>query len=351
MTTIRSRTALFLFALAVLAAAGQLVFAQAPPAAKSLYTLEPDEEILRPESTIALSAEADDVILVLSKGGAQTPPYFVFRDGRKTGPYAKLEEAMKAAYEGRPSPQRKQHECAAYEPGEPPDEARPMTGSAAGGKQVVNFKGKELGSHLLVFAAKATPDGATAYYVAGDNDKATFGCSDGRVVTFGGIPEDFKFSPDGRNAAALVQGKLSLAEMNNLSQLPPDKIAAVMKDQENKYLYTIDGRSFGPFGGSFASHSFWYPGSSNDLYYRVGNDVFRNGAILFKAAAFDRCNFYPSPDGKTYAIYSYERIAFSDGQAFPSPLDVAVFPREGKTVFRWITLENEKKLVVYERSL
>ncbi len=232
-----------------------------------------------------------------------------------------------------------------------PEDARPELDSAAGGKQVVQFKGKSLGPYMMVFQASATPDGATAFYTAGDDDKSWFGCSDGRVVSFGGMPEDMKFSPDGKNGAVLVKGKLSLAEMNDLSKLPPEKMAAAMKDLDKSFLYTIDGRSFGPFDDNFGSSSFWYPKTSNDLYYRVRNDVLRNGALLFKADSFDSCNFYPSPDGKSYAMFTYESIVFSDGQSYPSPLDVVVFPRAGRTVFRWITLENEKKIVAYERAM
>jgi hypothetical protein len=337
--------------LAIIASFGSLVFAQKSPTQTVVYTLEPGEKILDAESTIAMSAEAEDVILVLAKNEEQNPPYFVFRDGKKTGPYAKLGDAMSAAYEGREDIQGKRHECASYEPGEPPDEARPETDYGAGGKQVVKFKGKSLGSYVMIFTTQATPDGAAAYYTASDNDKAWFGSSDGRVVSFGGIPGEFKFSPDGKNAAVLVQGKLSLADMNNMSKLSPEKIAAVMQEQEKKYLYTIDGRSFGPFESSFESYSFWYAKSTNDLYYRVGDDIFRNGALMFKAESFDNCQFYPSPDGKTYAMSDYERIVFSDGQSYPSPLDVVVLQRAGKTVWRWIALENEKKLVVYERTL
>lgn len=343
-----------LYALAVLAALaclGQPAFAQGPPTATSVYTVEPDEEILRPESTIAISAEAADVILVLAKGKGQNPPFFVFRDGKKTGPYAKLEDALEAAYAGREESQGRRHECAAYDPDEPPDGARPMPDSAAGGKQVVKFKGKTFGPYLMILAARATPDGATAYYTASDNDKAWFGSSDGRIVSFGGIPVDFKFSPDGKNAAALVQGKLSMAEMSGLAKLPPEKLAAAMKDQEKNYLCTIDGKVLGPFESSFGSSSFWYPSSSSDLYYRVGDDIFRNGARLFKAASFDKCNFYPSLDGRTYALSTYESIVFSDGRTYPSPLDIVIFPRGNRTVFRWITLENDKKLVVYERAM
>jgi hypothetical protein len=72
---------------------------------------------------------------------------------------------------------------------------------------------------------------------------------------------------------------------------------------------------------------------------------------MMKVDSFDPCNFYPSPDGKTYALFDYANIVFSDGKKFPSPLDVFVFQEKGKTVFKWITLENNKDLVVYARAM
>jgi hypothetical protein len=139
--------------------------------------------------------------------------------------------------------------------------------------------------------------------------------------------------------------------MNDLSKLPPEKMAAAFKEQEKKYVYTIDGRSFGPFESSFGGNSFWYPKSSNDLYYGVGDGVFRNGTLMLTSEAFDSCAFYPTADGKKYVMFTYESIVFSDGQTFPSPLDIIAVQRQGKTVFRWITLENNKRLVVYERAM
>jgi hypothetical protein len=321
------------------------------PTGTSVCTLGPDEEILREESTIAISAEAEDVILILTEGPGQSPPYFVFRDGKKTGPYAKLGEAMNVAYQGREKTPQKKRDCAVYNPGDPPENARPVSDSAEGGKQIVRFNGKTFGPYLLVFSAKATPDGAAAYFTATDNDKAWFGSSDGRVVSFGGIPTDFKFSPNGKNAAVLCQGKMSMAQMNDLSKLPPEKLTAALQEQEKKYLFTIDGKSFGPFDSSFAPYSFWYPASSNDLYYRVNDNVYRNGTLMLTASSFDDCNFYPTPDGKKYAMFNYESIVFSDGKTFPAPLDIVAFQRAGKTIFRWITLENNKRLVICERPM
>lgn len=347
----RARFVAVLAFFAAIAGPWQPALAQGEPTEKIIYTLEPDERIDPAESVIMLSAESEDVALVLAKREGNHLSYFAFHDGKKSGPYAQLAPAVAAAFAGRKASFGKKHECAVYDPGEPPEGARPRAGYEADGRQVIQFRGKSFGPYPMIFATRGTPDGAAVYFTAADNNKSWFGCSDGRVVSFGGIPADIKFSPDGKNGAVMVQGKLSLDAMNDLTKLPPEKMAEAFKDQEKKYLYTIDGKAFGPFESSFGSHSFWYPKSGHDLYYRVGDDVFKNGSLLFKSSSFDRCNFYTSPDGQSYAMFTYESLVFSDGRKFPPPLDVAVVQRSGKTVFRWIALEDEKKLVVHERAM
>lgn len=318
---------------------------------KVLYSLEPGETIMRAESTIAIAAAASDIILVTTMAKNNKGPFFVVRDGKRTGPFTGLKETMAAAYAGRTNSSQKSRDCASYTPAPAPEGASTTTESDQQGRQVIKFKGQTFGSHLLIFSVQTTPDGALAYITAGDNDKTWFECSDGRKVSFGGIPAEVKFSPDGKNAAVVCQGNLSMDEMNNLGKLPPEKLQAAFTEQEKKYLYTIAGKKYGPFESSFGAHDVWFPKTSNDLYYQVNGQVFRNGAPMMKADSFDPCNFYPSPDGKTYALFTYENIVFSDGKTFPSPLDIVVFQDGGKTVFKWITLENNKDLVVYQRAM
>ena len=319
---------------------------QTPPVGRTLiYSLEPGEEIMSAESTIALSAGLDDVVLVLTK--RPEGPFSVFRNGKKSNPFPDLKDAMKAAYEGRKDSSDKQNKCASYQPGSAPEDALPWQDDGAGG-QVVRFKDKTFGPYVLVYSSKATPDGARAYYTANDKDGAVFGCTDGRKIAVGGLPGNYKFSPNGLSAATLCQGTLNFLDQKKLASLPVEQVAA---DMDKNYLYTIDGKKFGPFKSSFSESNYWFASTGNDLYYEVDDQLFRNGVVLMKTPWINPCSFYPSADGKKYAMYDYEHIAFSDGQTFPSPLDIAVFDKNGQTIFKWITLENNKDLVVYQRAM
>jgi hypothetical protein len=327
------------------------VFAAQEPARTVVYSLAPGERLLQAESVLAVSAGAADVVLVLAAGKGDAGPFFVFRDGKKSGPFVKLEEAMASAYQGREAPGSAARDCATYAPGDPPEDAAPEMDTDSKGGQILKFKGRSFGPFALIFTSHVTPDGALAYFTAADKDKAWFGCSDGRKVSFKGVPGEFKFSPDGRSAAIVVEGSMSLADMENMGKLPPDKLQAALASQDKRSLYTIDGLKFGPFDSSFSSSSVWYPATSNDLYFEAYGQVFRNGAPYLKNDAFDPCAFYVSPDGRSYALFTYESLSFSDGKTYPPALGIAVFQAKGKTVFRWITLEKDKDIVVYERAM
>jgi hypothetical protein len=311
-----------------------------------LCSLEPDETIVENDPVaVVLSADTQDLALVTVKGSGGSATYFARRNGTRRGPFGTLADAAKAAYDGGQPQARRARDCATYEPAPAPATARLSVARTSGG-EAYRFNDSSFGPHRIVFSQRITPDGAVAYITAADNDKAWLEASDGRKVSFGGIPGEFKVSPDGRSAAVLVEGRFSMDEMDTLAK-SPEKFAAVAGEMNKKRIYTIDGKSFGPFDAV----SYWYAKTSNDLFYRVGEQVFRNGAPMLEAGSFDPCGFYPTPDGRSYAMFTYSSITFSDGTTYPSALDVFAYQDKGKTVFRWLALENKKDLVAYRRPM
>jgi len=317
------------------------------PSRSLLYSLEPGERILSSESELALTLNATDVVLVTARGKGGQGPFFVLRDGARKGPFASTNDAMAAAYAGRNNRREQHRDCAAYSPAPPPAGSEPAVNQEKGG-QTLHFKGATIGPHVMLLSHKVTPDGALVYAAAMDNDKAWFESSDGRKVSFGGTPVEFRFSPDGRHAAVRVDGRLGMSEMISLSKLPPEKAAEAVKDLEKKYIYAIDGKMFGPFD---SIDSMWFPKTGNDLYFVVGDQLYRNGTAVPGVGSVNPCEFYPSPDGKSYARADYESIRFSDGRKYPSPLNVGVYQDKGKVIYRWIALENNKDVVVYQRTM
>ncbi len=339
----RSRLSLSVLVALVLVA-GTACRAAAQESRQVLYTLEAGETFLQPESAIVLAMNGDDIVLVTAKG--KNGPFFVVRNGTRKGPFARLDEVMEAAHAGRDDAGGIGRDCAVYLPDVPAIE--PEMGDGDGG-QTLRFKGATIGPHAVITSRKVTPDGALVYVTAADADKFWLEASDGRRVSFGGTPGDIQISPDGKNAAVEVQGTLGMSQMEGLSKLPPEKLAAAMQDMEKKTIYTIDGKKFGPFGDEL--DGFWYARTSNDLYYRVKGQLFRNDAPVAGAGSFDRCDFYPSPDGTSYAVAGYDAIKFSDGKQYPAPLALAVHQAKGQAIFKWVSFENGKDIVVYQRPM
>lgn len=311
-----------------------------------LYTLDPGETIMNNDpETLAL--DPLEVVLITTKGKGGQGPFFVLRDGARKGPFASTGDAVAAAYPGGKIPDQRRRDCAAYLPGAAPAGSE-LSASAEKGGQVLRFKGAALGPHAMFLAHKVTPDGAVAYVTAMDDDKSWFESSDGRRVPFGGTPVDLKFSPDGKHAVATVDGRLSMNEMKNLATLPPEKAAAAVAELDKKWLYTIDGKAFGPFD---SLGGVWFARTGNDLYFTAKGQLLRNGVPVPGVQPPDPCDFYPSADGTSYAVVSYESIAFSDGKTFPSPLNVSASEAKGKTIYRWIALEHSREIVVYQRTM
>lgn len=335
--------------LTFLIAASQAPFAlsQGTPAERRVvYLLAPGEELLIPESTLCLSLDADHVTLVVAKG--KEGPFFVILDGVKKGPFAKLAETMKIAEEAKCDKPLKGNGCAVYSPAPEAVDMESIVGADESGGQIIKFGGKVFGPFTMILNVKITADKSRLYYIAMEKEKTWFACTDGRKVQVGGMPEDFKISPDGRNALLKMTGTLGMDEMQKLAQQSPEKVAAAMKDMDKKFLYAIDGRKFGPFENV---GEYWFPATSNAFYYEVGDKVFCDGVAIAVPEQFSPCAYYPSEDGKRRVLYTYEYLLFGDGTKYPFPFGLIVYARGGRTMLKWAALENKKDLVVYQKPL
>jgi len=327
-------------------------FAQGPqPVRKLIYSLETGEELLQPESAIFISATKESVILILSKGkGDKGPPLFVVKNGKKKGPFTKLQEAMEAAYEGEGGSIGVFRDCADYTPDQaqiPPD-AIPSTEFDERGGQTVVFKGKTFGPYLSVSDVLATRDGSRAYFMVNDKDRLWLICSDGRKVPIAGSPQTLKLSPDGKNAIVACTGSLSPTEIEELAATDPEKFNAEMN---KNYVYTIDGKKFGPYGMDFKD--FWFSVGNNNFFFLDGNQLYMNGisTLTLKIEPFSPCDFYPSADGRKYALFTLESLVFSDGKKYPFPLNIITFQEGEQTMIKWVALENKRDIVVYQRAI
>jgi hypothetical protein len=313
-----------------------------------VYSLQPGEELLQAGSAVCIFPNKIEMKLVLSKG--KEGPFFVVQEGGRLGPFASRREALAVAEEAncqRPGPGGN---CAIFHPDPPETEEARIEGPDSAGVVALRFNGRSYGSYSSIEQIEVVPDKSRAYFLAVDKAGQTwFDCTDGRKVAVAGSPQDLHFSPDGRNAILLTAGTRSLAEIEKMGQLPPDKMAMAMKDAEKKFLYAIDGRKFGPFGEDLKEA--WFPVSSNAFYFQTGDKVHRDGTAVAVPAGFSPCAYFPSEDGTHYALYTEEKLIFSDGPSYPFPLGVTAERVNGRIVIKWAALESNRNIVVYQRGL
>ena len=321
------------------------------PVRKLIYSLEAGEELLQPESFIFLSAAKESVILVLSKGKeGKNPPFFVVNNGTKKGPFNKLVEVMQAGYDDEDVSSGIYRECADYTPDEMqlPSGAAAATEYDSNGAQTVVFKGKTFGPYLSVLSLLTTQDGSLAYFTVNEKDKLWIMCSDGRRIPIAGSPRDIKLSPNGKNAAVACAGTLSPSQEEKLAAEDPEKFNAEMN---KAFVYTIEGKKFGPYGMDFKD--FWFSDGNNNLFFLDGSQLYMSGipTLTLKIEPFSICDFYPSADGRKYAYFAVDSLVFSDGKKYPFPLNIVTFEEGGQTKIKWVTLENKKDIVVYQRAI
>ena len=338
----KARAILVVLAVLALSIAGVSCRATAQEVSRTvLSTLAADEEPEVPE--VECRTADGDTVLMTKQGKGPNVRFFVYKGGKRHGPFTSYNEAKTFGCDAGANVGGSDN--AVYEPGPPPEGAQ-FTGGAAG---AIAFKGTTFGPHQIVFSQTITPDGAIAYVTAADNDKAWLESSDGRKVSFRGTPGEVKVSPDGKSAVVQVEGRMSLDEMNNLSKLTPEKITKALEDNQKKTLFTIDGQVYGPFD---ELDNVWFARTSNALYYRAGGQIYRNGEVVKGAESASPNDFYPTADGKAWAVAGYEKLTFSDGKEYAAPLALAVRLEKGRTIFRWLALEKGgKELVAYERGM
>jgi hypothetical protein len=147
--------------------------------------------------------------------------------------------------------------------------------------------------------------------------------------------------------------KMTVEQMNKLTQEIEEKQKNAPPPEA--YLYFNDGKKLGPYPiDSFSGNNpaFCKTGGEN-WFMTIGRKLYVNGAVLADLGSDNVSNddIWLSPDGKRYAIKTYDNIKFSDGSTFNYPLMIRFSQKDGKTWITWVSLENERDIVLYSKPL
>ena len=326
---------------------------------KVLLSLQPGERIVTNESCIELSYSANQLYLVTQQG----QNYFVYEGGQRKGPYKSMEQ-IKEKNCGHNDRQG----CSVYDPDQGDNQAF-ITYTQAG-EMAIKFNGKTYGPYKMVTAMHVPAD--KSWFVAltmNAEMKTTIVSSDYPPQPVDGAVDHLQASISGKQYLVPVkEGEGIDPDLMKIdfSKMSQDQLIKFMQEQEEKkkkagppkaYIYANGGKKFGPYPTSSISGNnpaFCKTGGGN-WYMVIDNALYINGMLIKKYSydeiSINTCNVWLSADGKKYALTSYNKVLFSDGASFKNPIKLEAENKDGKTILKWISLENEKDLVSFSKEL
>jgi hypothetical protein len=200
--------------------------------------------------------------------------------------------------------------------------------------RTITFNGKKYGPYKMINPFFLTADKKHFYAVISEsNDKPNYkvitSASTASITTENMVPPLSVFAaPDHSQFAITMMGS------DGSSYSVVTSAAKVYKVKEPGWL-----------------HGAWYSGSGNHIVIYEHETVSVDGNVIktFPAnSSIEACDLFVGSDGKGIAQVKDNAITFPDGDYFQYPLRMAVINSNGKSMFKWLALE-DRQLVVYEK--
>jgi hypothetical protein len=327
---------------------------------KIILSLQPGEKILTAESCLVLSVSNNQSYVVVSKNNQ----LFVYDNGQRKGPYKDVDEANIKPCD---SNNQDNNSCSVYEPAGSVNNTDYLVMNDDG-TYAIKLNGKTYGPYPFIKDLQVWPDKSGFVAIIMDKQmKSTLVSSDGTNLALNGETERLQVSPTGKKYVVALKETPGIdpaflnTDFSKLSQDEIMKLAQKQADREKNagppksYIYTTGGTKLGPFDTqTFYSNNPAFTRSGGDNWIMVvDNTLYINGKIIKKYEDTDlnTCRIWLSRDGKRYAIISYDKVIFSDGNSYSYPLVPSSYEKDGKIFIKWLSLEHEKDLVLYSKEL
>jgi hypothetical protein len=323
-----------------------------------LFSIGNDEIPVYDESRIYLENSGTRVSMVTMNFDSK---YFLYENGERKGPFENTEscgfvpgdneENMSSSsynYEGANFQENLVYNNDNYQP-------------------MIRIGEKNYGPFEAIMSVYADKNGKFLMALASEGMKFSILTTNGTLIPLEGIPNGTSVSPSQNKVMIVVvkEENPALEYMSiDFSKMSQEEIMKIAKEMEEKqknapppeaFIYLNDGQKFGPypkdpvFGGN---PGFCKTGGDNWVFL-IEKDLYVNGSLLASLPVdyVSASDIWLSEDGKRYAIISYEKILFSDGQSFEYPLKIKTVEKDGKTWLNWICLENKTDVVFYSKAL
>lgn len=326
---------------------------------KVLLTLQQGEIIMYGESYLSLTIATGQASITTK----MDDKFYIYKNGVRKGPFDSLEEQEAPTNANQESMQSK---CSVYQPQENDEVNLNYISVNDDGTYSITLNSKKYGPYGLISKLHVWPDKSGFIAITADQNMNQFlVTSEGLKVALKGDVEKIHVSPGGKKYLFAVNEReaIDMSIMNkDFSKMTQEEIMKWAKEQEQKannaptpmsYVLLNGTTKFGPFPqNTFYSDNPAFTKNGNWIM-SVNNTLYINGVKVKEFTDLDvnTCQTYLSSDGKKYAIASYDKIYFSDGKSYPSPMETSAVEKDGKITLKWLSLENEKDLVFYSRDL
>jgi hypothetical protein len=346
---------------------------------KVLVTLQNGEEPVYSESFIPLSF-TDQGLYLVTRSNNQ---FFVYENGSRKGPFKSPPAKSftnNSANSGNNSVVKKSASA---------DNIDKYVTVGDDGQMNIVYNGKTFTDFTQVTNLVVSDNGSKIAAIGlTPNWEPLFLTPDGKVIPLDGEVASLIISPSGSIAIVTMKGSKtktlddSQSQMDNIqkmaeelqsvdfSKMTPEQITAFNENLQKKYglsnnnessspdfyMYLSSGKKIGPYKlGGYASDNPAFNITGGDNWYFIDeNKLYVNGTLLkdFGDSSPSTNNIWLSPDGKRYAAFlNYEKLVFTDGQSFESPLDIKSDIQNGKAYLTWLTYNSNKQIVLYNKAL
>ncbi len=329
------------------------------PLRKVLATIQTEEGILYDESCFPLDLSGDQLYMVTMLNGK----YYIYENGQRKGPFDNLEKGgYKPCEKG-----AEDQSCHVFH-AESQTVNQDNISMSDEGQYFIKFGGKSFGPYPYIKALHLNEQKTkfTAITMSAEM-KSYLVTSDGRQMPLEGDVESLRMSPSGNTFVFAVKetpGMDPAILKMDFSNMTPEDMLKFAKEQEEKaqkagppkaWIYSSNSPKLGPFDPeTFSSNNpvFLKTGGENWIMV-IDNSLYINGKQVkkYEDLELNSCDIWLSNDGKRFAAASYDKIIFSDGSVYPYPIKTNTIEDAGKIIIKWISLENEKDLVLYSRPL
>jgi hypothetical protein len=353
----------YLLYLILLFALRQPVFinAQVSSAVKTkLFTISAGEKPVYSECTISISSTGSNVSLVTADDNGK---FYLYGKGLRKGPF---DDAKSTEWHG--DEDADEMNTSIYTDSSETNEDD-LLSNTEDGKRIIKAGGKTYGPFRMISEFYPTKDGKmSAAVVTDDGMKFKLLTQSGTSIDLEGTPSYTSVSPS-RNIVIIATTKEYNPAIDfqkvDVTKMTPEQMMKFSQELEEKqknapapqsFLYFNNGKKLGPypkdtFDGS--NPAFCKTGGEN-WFMTVESKLYINGIEVadLGTTGISNDNIWISNDGKRYAINTYDFIKFSDGSTYNFPIMIKVSKKDEKTILiTWVSLENEKDIVLYSKPL